>query len=326
MKTIIKIKIFSIAIAALLPVTAPQAQSDSYPSKPISLIVPTGAGGGTDLVARVIQKSLSENLGQPVVVENKVGAGGIIGTMAVAKAQPDGYTLMVSANQFAMIPAIKKSVPFDPLNDFTPIASVGVMPTLLVVNPKVPANSVKELIAYAKQNPNALQYSTAGNGSPNHLFGEMFKSYADVTILHVPYKGTAPAVADVVAGNVSLIFASYPTVKGFVKSGQLKGLAITSGKRVDGIDLPAIAETLPGYDADIWYGIWGPANTPKPIVDKVNQAIAKTLKDPAVKEKLQELGLSVVDWSPAHFDAVMKSELAKWNKVVTDSKGAIERD
>lgn len=315
-----------IAIAGVIQAFAAQAQSDSYPSKPISLIVPTGAGGGTDLVARVIQKSLSENLGQPVVVENKVGAGGIIGTMVVAKAQPDGYTLMVSANQFAMIPAIKKSVPFDPLKDFTPIASVGVMPTLLVINPKVPVNSVKELIAYAKQNPTGLQYSTAGNGSPNHLFGEMFKSYGDVPILHVPYKGTAPAVADVVSGNVSLIFASYPTVSGFVKSGQLKALAITSGKPVEGIALPTIAETLPGYDADIWYGIWGPANTPEPIVDKVNQAIAKTLRDPEIKQKLRDLGLTVVEWSPAHFDTVMKDELAKWNKVVADSKGAIERD
>ena len=312
-------------VAALAATTFGTSAQDD-PNKPVTLVIPTGAGGGTDLVARVMQKKLSEQLGQPVVIDNKAGAGGIIGNQYVARAAPDGYTLLMSSNQLAIISAVSKATSYDPRKDFHPVAYVGLIPTLVVVNPKLPVTSMQELIATARSNPRSLQFGSAGNGSPNHLFVEMFNRMAGIDVLHVPYKGIAPALTDVVGGIVSMAYASQPTVQGFLASGQLKALAVTSGKRLASMpSLPSLAEFAPGYDADIWLGVWAVANTPAPVLNRIHAAIALTLQDVDVKKRLADLGLVIEPQTSAQFQAMADAELVKWAKVVSDSKGAIEK-
>jgi tripartite-type tricarboxylate transporter receptor subunit TctC len=311
------------ALAMALPA---QAQTSDYPSKPITLVIPTGAGGGTDLVARVMQKKLSEQLGQPVVIDNKAGAGGIIGNQFVARAPADGYTLLMSSNQFAIISAVNKSTPYDPRRDFQPVAYIGLIPTVVVVDPKLPLGSMQELVATARKSPKALKFGSAGNGSPNHLFGEMFNRMAGIDVLHVPYKGIAPALTDVVGGTVSMAYASLPTVQGFLSTGQLKALAVTSAKRVPMLpNLPALSEIAPGYEADIWLGLWAVARTPQPVLQKVHAAINATLQEPEVRKKLAGLGVLTEPKSAQEFEKMVGAELAKWAKVVDDSHGEIER-
>lgn len=311
-----------LAAAAALACTAAVAQD--YPNKPITLVIPTGAGGGTDLVARVLQKKLADTLGQPVVIENKAGAGGILGNQFVARAAPDGYTLLMSSNQFAIISAVHKSTPYDPRKDFQPVAYIGLIPTVVVVNPKLGVNSVQELVAAARGKPRGLQFGSAGNGSPNHLFGEMFNRMAGIDVLHVPYKGIAPALADVVGGTLSMAYASLPTVQGFLGSGQLKAVAVTSAKRLQALpDLPTLAEAAPGYEADIWLGLWGVAKTPPAVLRKVHDAMAVTLQDPEVRKKLGQLGLVVEPRSAREFEGMVEAELDKWAKVVSSSNGGI---
>ena len=312
--------------STLLLTAATLVVAADYPTKPITLIVPTGAGGGTDLVARVMQKNLSDRLGQPIVIDNRVGAGGMIGTQAAARSAPDGYTLMMSSNQFAIISATRKSTPYDPVKDFQPITSVGVIPTVVVINPSLPIDSLQDLIAYAKRNPDKLQYGSAGVGSPNHLFGEMFDKAAGVRTLHVPYTAIAQALGAVVGGTISMAYASLPTVQGFIKAGKLKALAVTSQQRVASLpNLPAIAEAVPGYDADIWLGIWGVAGTPPAVIQTIHAALVATMNDADIKTRLADLGLVVEPRSPAQFEVLVNNELRKWAKVVDDSKGAIER-
>ncbi len=302
------------------------AGAQEYPAKPVTLVIPTGAGGGTDLVARVLQKKLSDQLGQPVVIDNKAGAGGIIGNQFVARAAPDGYTLLMSSNQLAIISAVNKSTPYDPRKDFQPLAYIGLIPTLVVVNPKLPVTSMQELITNARAKPKSLQYGSAGNGSPNHLFGEMFNRMANIDVLHVPYKGIAPALTDVVGGTVAMAYASLPTVQGFLGSGQLRALAVTSGKRLPAMpNLPSLAEFAPGYDADIWLGLWAVAGTPAPVVQRIHAAVAATLQDADVKKRLGDLGLVVEPRTSAQFQAMADAELAKWAKVVDESNGAIAK-
>ncbi len=311
------------AVACALPLPA---LSQAYPSKPVTLIVPTGAGGGTDVVARVMSKRLGELLGHPIVVENKAGAGGIIGTQFVAKAAPDGYTLLISSNQIAMIPHLYREVPFDPIKDFVPVTSLAMLPTVLVANPKVPANNLQELVDYARRNPDAITFGSAGNGSPNHLFAELFNKTANVKTLHVAYKGIAAALTDVVAGNVSIAYASLPTVQSFIDSGRLKALAVTSPKRVPSLpNVPAIAEVVPGYQAEIWIGLWAVANTPSPIVAKVHDAVVRTLADPEVAKRLADGGMVVEPRSPAAFATVVKNELDLWGSVVTSLGATIQK-
>jgi len=313
-------------LAALVVALSPAMSLAAYPERPVIMVIPTGAGGGTDLVARVMQKKLAETLGQPVVIENKAGAGGIVGNQFVARAPADGYTILMSSNQFAIISAVNRATPYDPRKDFQPIASIGLIPTLLVVNPRVQARSIQELVEFARSKPKALQFGSAGSGSPNHLFGEMFNRMAGVNVLHVPYKGIAPALTDVVGGTTSMAYASLPTVQGFLSTGQLKALAVTSAKRIPSLPhLPALSEAVPGYDADIWLGIWGIAGTPAPVVQRIHAAVTATLQDADVKKRLGELGLIVDVRSTPEFEAMVNAELVKWAKVVDESNGGIQK-
>ncbi|CAG0985665.1 hypothetical protein GPROT1_02610 [Gammaproteobacteria bacterium] len=315
-----------VAAAVLMGALPTLAWSQAYPSRPITLIVPTGAGGGTDVVARVMSKKLGELLGQTIVVENKAGAGGIIGTQFVAKAAPDGYTLLISSNQIAMIPHLYKVAPFDPVRDFAPITSLAMLPTVAVANPKAPVNSMQELVDYARRNPDAITFGSAGNGSPNHLFAELLNKTANVKTLHVAYKGIAAALTDVVAGNVSISYASLPTVQAFIDSGRLKALGVTSPKRIPSLPtVPAIAESVPGYEAEIWIGLWAVAGTPAPIVAKIHEATVRTLADPEVAKRLADGGMVIEPRSPAAFATIVKNEIDRWGSVVTALGDAIQK-
>jgi len=315
-----------VAAAVLMGAMPTLAWSQAYPSRPITVIVPTGAGGGTDIVARVMSKKLGELLGQTIVVENKAGAGGIIGTQFVAKAAPDGYTLLISSNQIAMIPNLYKVAPFDPVRDFAPITSLAMLPTVVVANPKAPVNSMQGLVDYARRNPDAITFGSAGNGSPNHLFAELLNKTANVKTLHVAYKGIAAALTDVIAGNVLISYASLPTVQAFIDSGQLKALGVTSPKRISSLPtVPAIAESVPGYEAEIWIGLWAVAGTPAPIVAKIHEATVKTLADPEVAKRLADGGMVIEPRSPAAFATVVKNEIDRWGGVVTALGDAIPK-
>ncbi|MBN9428764.1 MAG: tripartite tricarboxylate transporter substrate binding protein [Burkholderiales bacterium] len=304
------------AAALLFAAGAAQAQPSAYPSRAVSMIVPTGAGGGTDVVARLMSKQLGELLGQPVVVENKAGAGGVIGTQLAARAAPDGHTVLISSNQIAMIPHLYKTPPFD-TKEFAPLTSLVIIPTVVVVNPKVPVKNVRELVELAKSKPGELSYASAGNGSPNHLFAELLNMKAGVKILHVPYKGIAPALADVVAGNVAMAYASLPTVQAFLDSGRLRALAVTSSKRIPTLpDVPTVAESVPGYEADIWIGLWGVAGTPAPILSKLHQSVIKTLADPEVKRRLLDAGMVIDTRSAESFDKMVRAESDRWAQVI----------
>jgi len=313
-------------VALLCWACAGWAQADGYPSRPVTLIIPTGPGGGTDLVARVMTNRLAQVLGQPVVIQNRAGAGGIVGNQDAARAAPDGYTLLMSSNQFAMIPAVQGNLPYDPVKDFIPITSIGMIPTLVVVNPQLPVHSLPELIAYAKARPSKLQYASAGIGSPNHLFGELLDRMAGMDVLHVAYRGAAAALLAVASGEASLAYASLPASQSFLDAGKIKALAITSGKRSQRLpDLPAVAETVPGYDAEIWLGIWGVAGTPPDVIAKVHAALLETMKDPAVAKGLADLGLELQPRSQEEFERVVNDELKKWARLVDESGGAIQK-
>ena len=318
---------FSFAAAALFMAGAmATANAASFPTGPITLVVPTGPGGGTDLAARAFSEKLAQKLGQPVVIDNKTGAGGIIGTQAVARAKPDGHTLLISSNQFGMIPAVQSKLPYDPKGDFIPITSVGVIPSLVIVNSSAPYSSLTDLIQHAKKEPGSVQYATAGIGSPNHLFAAMFANMADVNLLHVPFRGTAPALLAVASQDVALTFASYPASQGMIASGKVKPLAVTSPKRLKALpDVPTVSETVPDYAIDIWLGIWGVAGTPQDVIDKLHAAIVETLEDPEVTKNLADQGIIVETRSQSDFAAMADAELDLWKKVVDDSKGEIQR-
>jgi tripartite-type tricarboxylate transporter receptor subunit TctC len=298
----------------------------NYPTAPITLIVPTGAGGGTDLAARSFSEKLSSILGQPVVVDNRAGAGGIIGTQEAARAKPDGHTLLISSNQFAILPAVQKKLPYDPIKDFIPVTSIGLIPTLVLVNPALPVKSVEDLIKRAKKEHGELQYASAGIGSPNHLFAAMFASMAKVPMLHVPFRGTSPALVAVAGGQTDLAFASQPASQSFVAAGKLRPIAVTSAQRLHSLpDLPPVSDTVPGYDADIWLGVWAVKGTPAPIVDKIHAALAEALKDEKVVASLKNMGLVVNVRSQQAFSKMVEDEIAKWVKVVDNSGGEISK-
>ena len=295
------------------------AQAATYPSKPIRIVVPYPPGGFNDTLARTVGARLQTVWGQPVTVDNKPGGGTVIGTDAVAKSAPDGYTLFIMPFAFAVNPSIFKKLPYDPVKDFAPITLAATTPNLLVVGPAVKAGSVAELITQAKGG--GLNYASTGVGSSNHLSMEKFKQMAGVDITHVPYKGSAPAVTDLLGGQVGVMFDNIPNVIQHVKSGKLRALAVTSPKRSPHVpDLPTVAEAgVPGYEVSVWFGIAAPGGTPAPIVDKLHDEIVRTLNLPEVREKFSAQGVDVVGSTPAQFAAHLKEQSTLWAKVVKDA-------
>lgn len=309
--------------AAVLP-TSVLAQP-AFPSKLITIIVPFSAGGTTDILARIVAQGLTTELGQPVVIDNRPGAGGNIGGLLASKAPADGYTLLMgTVGTHAINASLYKKMPFDPVKDFAPLTRVANVPNLLVANPKQPYKSVKELIAYAKAHPGQVNYASSGSGTSIHLSGELFKSMTKVDMVHVPYKGSAPAVTDLLGNQVGIMFDNMPSAIQHVRSGKLIPLAVTTAKRSPELpDVPTIAEAgVPGYEATSWFGMLAPAATPAPIVAKLNAALVKVLAQPDVKKKINDQGAEVYSETPAQFAAFIKSESVKWGKVVRES-GAV---
>ena len=301
--------------------------ADAYPSKPIKMIVAFNAGGATDIIARIVSQKLSDSLGQSVVVDNRPGATGIVGTEMVAKSPPDGYTmLMVTAGTHAINASLFKNLPYDPVKDFVHINWTAVAPNVLIVNNSVPATNVQELIRLAKEKPGQLTFGSAGSGSTLHLSGEEFKYMAGINITHVPYKGGAPAMTDLLGGRLTMMFDSISQAVPHIKAGKVRALGVTSAKRVPALpDVPTIAEAgVAGYNSNAWFGVVAAANTPKDIVAKLNAEINKALTDPEVKEKLISLGTEPVGGTPDQFTAHVKAEVVKWAKIVEVSGAKVD--
>ena len=290
-----------------------------YPNKPIKMVVPYPPGGPTDVQARVIAQKLGDQLGQSVVIENRGGAGGMLGSKVVAQSAPDGYTLLMGASgPQALGPLMAKEPPYDPVKDFTPLSLVSYSPLMLVLNPKVQAKNVQELIALAKQKPGGMNYGSFGNGTMAHLAGELFNSMAGVKVTHVPYKGSAPAMVALLGGEIDFMFDTVITALPHVKAGKLNALAVTKGTRSSAApDMPTVAEAaLPGFEAVSWIGLMGPAGLPKDVVDRISGEMVKVLADPAVRARLEAAGAEPVGSDAATFAAHMKGELARWEPVV----------
>jgi tripartite-type tricarboxylate transporter receptor subunit TctC len=307
---------------AAASLTAIAAHAQTYPTKPIRLIVPFPAGGATDLFARSLSQKLGERLGQSVVVDNKPGAGGTLGSDLAAKASADGYTLLLSTTSTHSIgPNLNPKIPYDAMRDFTPIAQVGNAPSIMLVPNSSPAKTVKEWIDHARQNPGRLNYASSGNGTIVQLTAELFKSQANLFVVHIPYKGTALAIPDLVSGKVDVLFDSLPTGLPHVKDGRLRALGVTSAKRTPlAPDLPPISDVLPGYESTTWFGLFGPKGLPPEVVTRVNTAANQVLKDPEVVDKLTRLGIEPVGGTPVQFSAMLTTELAKWKKIINERK------
>jgi tripartite-type tricarboxylate transporter receptor subunit TctC len=307
------------ATAAELLAATPRALAQPYPNRPVRMIVPFPPSGSTDIVARIVAQELSERLGQQVVVDNRGGAGGIIGMDLVAKAAPNGYTVLMDTSITHTVGvSLHSKLPYNVLTDFAPVTMAASVPLLMVVNPSVPARSVKELIAYAKANPRKLNYSSPGNGTSGHLAGEMFKSMAGIDIVHVPYKGGGPAVTDLIGGQVQLTIISAVATLPHVKSGKLRALAITSVARAPDLpEIPTVAESgLPGYEVVLWYGVFVPKNTPRAIVIRLNQDVVALVQTPEFRERLSSEGGRAVGNTPDEFNEIVRADIAKWAKVV----------
>lgn len=305
--------------AALLAGTA---AAQPYPSKPIRLVVPFPAGGATDIFARALSQKLGEKIGQSVVVENRPGAGGTIGSDAVAKAAPDGYTLLLATSSTHSIgPTLNPRIPYDAVKDFTPISHVGNAPSIMLVPNSSPAKTVKEWIEHARKNPGQLNYASSGNGTIVHLTAELFKSQAGLFIVHIPYKGTALAIPDLVSGKLDVLFDSLPTGLPHVRDGRLRALGVTSLKRTPlAPELPAVADTVPGFESNTWFGLFGPKGMPADILAKVGTAANQALADAETKDKLARLGIEPVGGTPAQFTQMLAADTAKWKKIIVERK------
>ncbi|NBV80209.1 MAG: tripartite tricarboxylate transporter substrate binding protein [Burkholderiaceae bacterium] len=297
------------------------AQSGSYPNKPIKFIVPYPPGGGTDVIARIVQEPLSSNLGQQVIIENRGGAGGSIGSEAAARSPADGYTVLFTLSSHTINPAIYPKLSFNTEKDFLPVVTIASLPQILVANPDFPAKNVKDVIDMAKAKPGTIAYASVGNGSPGHLAGAMMAGAANVKVTHIPYRGGGPAVTDVMGGQVPLLWVSIPAAANFVKAGKLKALAVSTTKRSAVFpDVPTMIESgFKDFEVDSWYAMFVPANTPKAAVDRLNAAANKVLTTPEVKEKLLNQGAEAVGGSPEALGRVVKAELVKWDKVVKEN-------
>jgi tripartite-type tricarboxylate transporter receptor subunit TctC len=293
----------------------------SFPSKPIRLILPYPPGGGSDTLARPLAQRLSENLKQQVVVDNRGGAGGNIGMELAAKSPPDGHTIVFALTaQLAVNPALYKKLPYDPIKDFEPITLLATGPYILVVHPSLPVKSVNELIALARARPGQITYASSGNGSGGHLANELMNSMAHVKMLHIPYKGGGPALVDLIAGNVQVLFSTWASGRPHIESGRIRALAVSTAKRLTGVNLPTVAEAaLPGYDAGVWYAFLAPAGTPKDIVSKLNAEILRAAAHPEFKAVLERSAIEPVGSTPEELAKFMKSELVKWARVVKEA-------
>ncbi|MDQ7957901.1 MAG: tripartite tricarboxylate transporter substrate binding protein [Pseudomonadota bacterium] len=315
-----------LAAAALLATGAAPAQ-ERYPSRPITLIVPQAAGGTNDIVGRVVGQKMAEVMGASVVVDNRPGAGGNIGTQLAAKAPKDGYTLLmtISSSQ-AINPSLYKNPGFDPVKDFRPIALIGAVPNVLLVNPAFPARSLAELLASARQKDAHLQYASAGNGTLNHLLGEMLNNMAGLHLQHVPYKGVAPALNDVLGGQLPMLFASLPSALPHIKAGRLRAVGVSGAKRSPVLpDVPAIDEAVPGYNGTLWIGLFAPAGTPPAVLASLQQAAQQALAAPDLRAKLDQQGVEIAPpTSPEQFARLLQDDLAKWARIVKASGATVD--
>lgn len=316
MKSLVRAFVFGMCVVAAAP--AAWSQAAGYPNRPIKLIVPFGPGGFTDVVARVLGQKLGQSMGTSFVIENKPGAGSTIGTAEVAKAAPDGYTLVMISTTHTVSPAIYKNMPYDPIKSFTPVGKLVDSAYVLLAHPKVPANNVKELIALAKAQPDKIHYASSGNGSSQHLMGGMFESLAGVQMKHVPYRSSAGAANDLVAGVVEVSFAGVPNALAQVPSGRLKALAVTTPKRIPQLpDVPTMQEAgVAGYEGSVWLALLAPPNTPREIVNRLNAEIAKVMAQPDTRKALNDAGVEPATSTPEALQAYMVQELDRWGKVV----------
>ena len=293
----------------------------AFPSKPIRLIIPYPPGGGSDTIARPLMQRVGENLKQQIVVDNRGGAGGNIGMEVAAKSPPDGHTIVFALTaQLAVNPALYRKIPYDPLKDFAPITLLATGPYILVVHPSLPAKSVKELIALARSRPGQIAYASSGNGSGGHLANELLNHMTNVKMLHVPYKGGGPALVDLLAGNVQVLFATWVSSKPHIESGRIRALGVSTAKRLTGVELPTIAEAgVPGFDAGVWYAYLAPAGTPRDIVMKWNAEIVRAASTPEYRKILSAAAIELIGSTPEELEKFMKSELVKWARVVKEA-------
>ncbi|MDP3083103.1 MAG: tripartite tricarboxylate transporter substrate binding protein [Rubrivivax sp.] len=324
-KTLFRRLWLAVAAAGLVAVTF-GARGDTYPSRPIRLMVPFPPGGPTEVLARIVAPRLAERLGQVVIVDNKPGASGMVGADAVAKAAPDGYTLLVNASIHVINPSLYPKQPYDAIADFAAVSNLADVPLVLAVNPKVPARSVKELVALARSAKTPLAFASAGNATSQHLSGEAFKVATGIDLLHVPYKGSAPALTDLIGGQVQLMFDSLPSSMPFIKSGAIRPLAVTTSSRSPALpDVPTLAESgFPAFSISTWYGVWAPAATPPTIVQRLSSEIAAVVRLPEVRAQFEKLGAEPVGNTPAQFSAFSKAELVKWSGIVKQSGAKVE--
>ncbi len=297
------------------------AHAQNYPSKPVTIVVPFSPGGATDIMARTLAEPLGKRLGQPVIVENRTGAGTMIASEHVSKATPDGHTLLLAASSLGIAPSLYSKVNYDPVKDFTPISLVASVVHVLSVHPSVPAKNVSELIAWVKANPTKANYGSVGAGTSTHLESELFATMAGVKMQHIPYKGSAPALMDLVGGNLPIMFDAYASSGPFIRENKIRLLAVTTAQRSKLLpDVPTVAESgLPGYEAMPWLGLVAPVGTPNAVVNKVHAELMEVLKDAAVQEKFRSLGLDIIGNKPAEFADFIKKDIVKWAKVVKDS-------
>lgn len=308
-----------IALAVLATLAAlPAAAQQGYPNRAIRLVVPSSPGGGTDITGRIVANKLSEQLGQQVVVDNRAGAGTIIGIEIAAKAPPDGYTLLMGLSTLAINPSMYAKLPYDAIRDLAPVSLVVLSPNVLTVHPSLPARSVKEFIALAKAKPGTITYGSAGQATSPHLSGELLKVLAKIDIVHVPFKGSGQSVISSLAGEIAANFPSVPTAIPYIKVGKLRGLGVTMAKRTAALpDVPSIAEAgVAGYEATQWFGVLAPAGTPRPIIDRLNQEIVKLLRLPEIRDRLIADGTDPVGNTPEEFAAYIRSETDKWTRVI----------
>lgn len=308
------------AVMASCATAAPAPQS--YPTRPIRLVIPYGVGGNTDIVARILQPRVSEQLGQQIVADNRGGGAGIPAIELVARAAPDGYTVLMPASNLASNPILFRKLPYDAEKDFAPITLVAIVPTVLVVHPSFPAHSVKELIAMAKAKPGSMNFGSVGNGSGNHLTAEMFSHVAGVRAEHVPYKSAAMVMTDLASARLSFVFATVPAARSFIAAGRIRPLAVSSLKRLATLpDVPTVAETaLPGFEVNSWLGLFVPRRTPRPVIDRLNSVVVDVLKQPDVRERMSAVGAEPAGGTPEQLDAYLKGELNRWSTLAKTVK------